>query len=215
MLRVLSFLLLCCNAVVCNAESIVAQDTLESVLTRMQPKQAVKIHYQETRFLALLAEPWQGSGYLYAAAPKMMVKEQWYPQRELMGANADRLLYFDPFANVRHQMTLDPEDSISVHIEAFKAMLTGDLLLMQTFFEIEFKAPDQEVKNWQLVLKAKNNADETSPKISISGPAGEAAKHMTIFLADGDRTEYTFQKQAEGALPHAKITQLLLELQEN
>jgi hypothetical protein len=214
MQRLVSLLLFFWITFVSHAEPSITQDTIESVLARMRPQLAVKIHYQETRFLALLSEPWQGSGYFYAALPDRMVKEQWYPQRELMGAKAELLLYFDPFADVRHQMEFSTDNPVSAQISAFKAMLTGDLKLMQAYFDIEFILPAQPADGWQLILKAKRLSKDTSPKIAISGRVGEGANQLTIYQADGDRTEYTFQKQAEGALPQTKITQLLHELQE-
>ena len=210
-----AIVLCCCLIPVVSAQSPVIQDTLTSVLARMRPQQAVKIYYQEKRFIALLTEPWQGSGYIYAALPHSMVKEQWYPQRELMGAHAEMLLYFDPFAKVRHQMTLTMNDPMGLYITAFKAMLTGDQALLQKFFEIEFKAADAQNKNWSLLLKAKKTAHQSLTQVSISGPAGKEASSMSFYMQDGDRTEFSFQKQTEGSQPQLKIKQLLLELQEN
>ena len=69
-----------------------AQDTIESVMQRMKPETAVQIPYQETRTMGLFDEDWQGSGYLYAAIPGIMLKQQLKPDRELMAAEASQLI---------------------------------------------------------------------------------------------------------------------------
>jgi hypothetical protein len=42
----------------------------------MKPETAVQIAYQETRSMDLFDNEWQGSGYLYAAVPNTMLKQQ-------------------------------------------------------------------------------------------------------------------------------------------
>lgn len=206
------FVLLCCFSVPLQAE-MQSQETLQSVLSRMRSQQAVKVHYQEQRYMAYLNEPWQGSGYLYAAAPFSMVKEQWYPQRELMGAHADNLLYFDPFSAVKHRMAFSGDEPVGRQIAAFKAMLTGDLNLLQQYFDIEFSIQGQAQRHWSIVLRNKQTQEPILDKVLIKGPLGSMATAMEFFMLDGDRTVYTLQQQEQGPNIEKKLQRLLQELQ--
>jgi hypothetical protein len=186
-----------------------AQDTLESVMLRMKPQSLIKIHYQETRYLELLDQPWKGSGYFYAM-PDGMVKEQWYPQREIMAAKGNKMYYFDPFADVRYQGEMDGGSGIQAI--AFKGLMNGDLSLLQQFFQTEFISTDSD---WEITLNTTNeDLAEQISKIVISGISSKPANKIEVLLADGDRHVFQLKKQAEGEPLQNKVTQLFKELQD-
>lgn len=186
-----------------------AQETLESVMLRMKPQTLIKIHYQETRYLELLDQPWKGSGYFYAM-PEGMVKEQWYPQREIMAAKGSKMYYFDPFADVRYQGEMNSGSGIQAN--AFKGLMNGDLSLLQQFFQTEFLSTDSD---WKITLNTTNQAlAEQISKIVISGISSKSASKIEVLLADGDRHVFQLKKQAEGKSLQNKVTQLFKELQD-
>ena len=98
--------------VISFAKPVLSDDTLATVIQRMQPESAIKIAYQETRYLELMEQPWKASGYLYALAPDVLIKEQQQPVREIMGANDDKMFYYDPVNDVRHHGLMTPDDPI-------------------------------------------------------------------------------------------------------
>jgi|GEM_PF-997071 len=188
-------------------------DTLVSVMARMHSTQPVKIHYRETRRLELLAKPWQGSGFFYARPPAVMIKEQWYPQREIMALNGSQMLYYDPFNDVRHAAQLDTESALSVHVLAFQALLNGDLSRLKDSYRIAFQ---NQTGHWLITLLPRQDAELTGiNKISIKGPSGQPADRMEIDLLDGDRTVYELQAAEKTRLLDQKIDHLLAELQGN
>jgi len=199
-------LALCC--LVLQVSTGQAQETLESVMSRMKPQTVVKIHYKETRHLELLDQPWNGSGYFYAM-PDGMVKEQWYPQREIMAAKGSKMYYFDPFADIRYQGEMDSESGFQAI--AMKGLMNGDLALLQKFFQVEFKS---HANNWVLMLTThhKQLAEQLS-KIIISGITSKPARKIEVLLTDGDRHVFQLKKQAEGKPLQSKVTQLFKELQ--
>lgn len=185
-----------------------AQETLESVMLRMKPQTLMKIHYHETRYLELLDQPWKGSGYIYAM-PDGMVKEQWYPQREIMAAKDNKMYYFDPFANVRYQDEMGNDSGIQAI--ALKGLMNGDLSLLKQFFQTEFKSTDSD---WEITLNTTSEAlIEQVSKIVISGLSTKPANKIEILLADGDRHIFNLKRQAEGPPLRSKVKQLFKELQ--
>ncbi len=185
-----------------------AGETLESVMLRMKPQTLMKIHYKETRYLELLDQPWSGSGYFYAM-PDGMVKEQWYPQREIMAAKGSKMYYFDPFADVRYQGEMDGGSGIQAI--AFKGLISGDLSLLQQYFKSDFKSTDND---WEIILNTSNkDLAEQISKIVISGFSAKPASKIEVLLADGDRHVFQLKKQTEGESLQNKVTQLFKELQ--
>ncbi len=185
-----------------------AQETLESAMLRMKPQTLMKIHYQETRYLELLDQPWTGSGYFYAM-PDGMVKEQWYPQRGIMAAKGSMMYYFDPFADARYQGEM--EGGSGIQAIAFKGLMNGDLSLLQQYFQTDFESTDSD---WKITLNTTNkDLAEQISKIVISGFSTKLANKIEILLADGDRHVFQLKKQEEGKSLQNKVTQLFKELQ--
>lgn len=189
-----------------------AEDTFSTVMARMKPQQAVSIHYEELRYLELLDKPWRGSGYLYALPPDRMIKEQWQPQREVMGADGKQLYYYDPSGKVRHRTELRQDDPVAAHVEAFRALLNGNRELIDNLYRVEFYSSPE---SWQLTLTSKNpDAATRLGKIVISGLPEKPADKVAIFQADGDRSELgLLPETAGGAALQEKVEGLFKELQ--
>ena len=159
----------------------------------------------------LLAEPWRGSGYFYAMPPDLMLKEQFHPGREIMGASGNKMYYYDPSGNVRHQGVMEKDDPVSLNISAFKGLVNGDKELLTTLYRIEFcSSPEQ----WVLTLKAKDpSIDESLEKIEITGLPEQAANKIEVFKVDGDHTVFSLKQDGQGEAIEATVKQINGELQ--
>lgn len=80
----------------CLSEPLIAAEThsLEDIMQAMRAVRLMRIRYFETRYLTFFDQPWKGTGFLYALAPDFLIKEQLFPERELMGADQRYLYYF-------------------------------------------------------------------------------------------------------------------------
>ena len=185
-----------------------AEDTLAAVMQRMQPQTAVRSTYEETRYLELMQEPWQTSGFMYAMAPDVLVKDQQTPAREIMGARGDEMLYYDPVNDVRHRGLMASDDPLSLNVAAFKAMVTGDLQLLEKMYRIVFAANPEQ---WTLTL-TNHEDNDIMIKVIITGPAGQQANKITVFQPDGDRSEFILVESMQGKQLEATIRQLQQEL---
>ncbi len=188
-----------------------AEDSLSSVLARMNPKKAVRIRYQETRHMEMLAEPWQGSGYLYALSPSLMIKEQWRPKRELMGIKNSEMYYADLATGQTRRGKLGSSQALSLNVAAFKALMTGDKTFLTQQYRVEFCSKPEL---WQLSLlpKQSTNGSDIS-KITMEGLPDRAAQKISIVQGDGDRTHITLKPAGQGSEINQTIQQIFTELE--
>ncbi|NOT84276.1 MAG: outer membrane lipoprotein carrier protein LolA [Methylococcaceae bacterium] len=205
-MRILISLLL--TLLSCNAS---AKDSLDSVMARMKPTQAISITYQETRTLGLLSDTWKGSGSFYAVLPDIMLKEQLTPEKEIMGIKGAQLYYYHPGNDQKHQSELEDEDAVSFQVAAFKGLMNGDLAFLKTRYALEFTTT---ASGWSLTLTPKQTNDsETATKMIMRGLPEQVANKLELLLADGDRTEYRLTPALQGAAVKTKVQQLLTVLE--
>ena len=187
-----------------------AQDTLEAVMQRMKPETAVQIAYQETRYMDLFDKDWQGSGYLYAATPNTLLKQQIKPELELMAAQGSQLIYHKPATHTYHQMQLDESNPMTASLVAFKAMLTGNLVVLRQLYKLKFSTSES---SWKLEMIAKEHESDAAPlKIIMQGISEQAANNMQVILPDGDRSSYVLSQPQQGLAIQQYMQELLQSL---
>lgn len=185
-----------------------ADDSLSALMQRMRSEQAVRIAYQETRTLALMEQPWRGSGYMYSLPPDTMLKEQLQPERLLMAIVGNDMYYYDPGNDVRHQAELDEDNPMSLNIAVFKALMMADRKLLERMYAVSFSVQPEQ---WVLRLTAKQEPD-SGFGIEISGLPEQQPKRIVVEQADGDSSLFDLRKDAEGGEVAAEAERLLREL---
>lgn len=186
-----------------------ADGSISAFMQRMKSKEAVKIAYQEKRILELLDRPWQGSGYMYSMPPYIMLKEQLLPERLLMGISGNRIFYFDPGHNLRHQGELGEGDPVTLNIAVFKALMNADEKLLNSIYYVKFASGGAGA--WEMTLSDRNDQSSVF-NIVISGLPGQQADRVAIKQADGDRIEYQLKKEASGHEISATVSRLYRDL---
>lgn len=181
-----------------------AEDTLKAVLNRMKTDTATSLAYTEKRTMKMLATEWQGTGFLYAAPPYTVLKEQRRPEVEMMALEGKQAFYFHPNNNQRYQADLD--DNLP-QARIFNELLHGDLTALEKLYHLDFK---HNSKNWLITLTAKNTAaDSKAVKISVQGLPEKSADLITVTQADGDRSEFSLAPVAKGEPVQENINWLL------
>lgn len=185
-----------------------AEDTLKAVLNRMKADTATSLAYTEKRTLKMLTSEWQGSGFLYAAPPHTLLKEQRRPELEMMAIEGKQAFYFHPDNNQRYQADLD-DDLPQARI--FNELLHGDLTALEKLYQLDFK---QSPKNWRITLVAKKTAaDSKAAKIIVQGLPEKPANLITVIQADGDHSEFNLTPVAKGDIVQETIKALLKQIQ--
>jgi hypothetical protein len=185
-----------------------ADDSLSALMQRMKSDTAVSIAYQETRKLELMDQPWRGSGYMYSLPPDIMIKEQLKPERVLMGIQGDKLFYFEPLNNVRHQGGIEEDNPLILNIAVFKALMNADKAFLQKIYRVDFSTKPQ---GWLMTLKPKQDT-ESGFIISISGLPQQWADTIKVRQADGDVSEFSLRKEAAGDEIKSTVNRLYREL---
>ncbi|POZ50057.1 LolA family protein [Methylovulum psychrotolerans] len=185
-----------------------AEDSLLKLMQKLKSEPMSRVAYQETRNLKLMAEPWHGSGYLYALPPELMIREQLQPERVLMGAKGNQAYYFDPGKSERHQADLNDGNELNAPLTVFKALVTADEALLRSVYHIVFTSHPQD---WLMELSPKQKAG-TVAKIFVSGRPGGQIDKITILQEEGDSSEFTLQPTPGGGQNNAAITGLFQEL---
>ncbi len=187
-----------------------AQESIESVMARMKPDIAVKIAYQETRYMGLFDDEWHGSGYLYAEIPDVMLKQQLQPEVEMMAAQGSQLTYSKPATQTFHQLQIDESNPMMASLAAFKGMMTGNLVYLRQLYDLKFASSEL---SWTLEMLAKDHEPEEEPiKIIMQGLSEQAANKMSVILPDGDRSSYELSQPQQGLLIKTKLVVLLQSL---
>ncbi|MDF1584156.1 MAG: hypothetical protein RQ733_12795 [Methyloprofundus sp.] len=190
-----------------------AQESIESVMARMKPAIAVQIAYQETRYMGLLDDDWQGSGYLYAQIPDVMLKQQLKPEVEIMAAEGSQLTYSKPATQTFHQLQIDESNPMMASLSAFKGMMTGNLVYLRQLYHLKFTT---SALSWKLEMTAKEHEPNEAPmKIIMQGLNAQAANKMAVILPDGDRSSYELSQPQQGLAIKDKLTGLLRALKGN
>lgn len=184
-----------------------AEDSLLKLMQKLKSEPMSKVAYQETRHLKLMAQAWQGNGYLYALPPELMVREQLNPERVLMGVKGKQAFYFDPGKNARHQLELTDDKGLNAPLTVFKALVTADEALLRSVYDIVFTSHSQD---WLMELTPKQKTGDVS-RILVTGRTGQKIDKITMLQKDGDSSEFSLQKQPADAQNDAQITALYQE----
>lgn len=163
--------------------------------------------------MGLFDKEWQGSGYLYAAIPGTMLKQQLKPEIEMMAAEKNQLIYHKPSTHTYHQAQLDESNPMMASLVAFKAMLTGNLVALRQLYLLKFSATES---SWQLEMTAKEHEPDEQPfKIIMHGLSMHAADKMQVILPDGDRSLYVLSQPQHGQAIQQYMQELMQSLKKH
>lgn len=199
-----SLLFFCCFL----SSLAIAEDSLNSVMSRMKSGSATAITYQETRELGLLVDEWKGSGVFYATAPGTLIKQQIQPESEIMGVIGNQLYYYKPDDETRYQTEMDDSDAMTLPVIAFKGLMNGDLKFLRQFYEVDYTATKEQ---WTLKLTAKyfdQEEGEEATLVIMQGVSGKPAHKLDIHTADGDFNAFVLSPAEQSEQINIEITRL-------
>ena len=183
-----------------------AQDTLGSVLERLRVQETRHFSYRETRYLQLLAEPWQATGDMYIS-PQQMVIAQQSPTLVFTVISADRMQHINAEQDIDRSLKLERPFAVP-GMEPFLQLLygtTGDTEQGQDY-EISLNTAGQR---WLLQLTPLHDAADEIISMQLSGNTGHGPDQLVLEHADGDRTEWQLSLLSQGKVAGHELQQLL------
>ncbi len=176
--------------------------------SRLKLSEPVQMRYRETRRLALLSQPWQGTGYLLADPAGTLVKLQLSPRRVIMIATPDRLLYYDASTGERHRVSLPAPLPQAEGIVLLQHLLRGDLEPVRRDYRIGFQ---EGGRGWKLKLVPKTPDSAAFKEVSLSGDLEGRRQVLEMTERDGDTTITEMTLDDRGAGLAYTIARLLRE----
>ncbi len=176
--------------------------------SRLKLSEPVQMRYRETRILTLLAQPWQGRGYLLADVDGTLVKLQLSPQRVIMIATPDQLLYYDSSSGERHRVPLPAPVPQAEGIVLLQQLLRGDLEPVRRDYRIEYFETGQ---GWELKLVPKASISAAFKEVTLTGDLEGHRQVLEMTEQDGDRTITEMTLDDRGAKLAYTIARLLRE----
>jgi hypothetical protein len=207
-MRLASLLLLVSVAALLPVQAA-AQDTLGSVLERLRVQQTRHFSYRETRYLQLLAEPWQATGDMYIS-PQQMVIAQKSPKTVFTIIAADRMLHIDAEQDINHSLDLEQPFAVP-GMEPFMHLLYGTTGYAEQ--EQDYVTSfDTAGQRWFLQLAPQQGATAGIIHMQLSGNSGNGPDKLVLEHADGDRTEWQLSLLSQDAAARRELQQTLDQL---
>jgi len=185
-------------------------DTLERVLERIHITATRHFSYRETRYLQLLATPWQATGDLYTSLQQMVIAQQ-APTRVLTIIVADSMRYIEPEQGIDRNLKLNQPFAVP-GMEPFMLLLygaNGQVELQQDYL-IRFTNTGQR---WTLQLTPRSRSPQAIVRLLLSGDRGQGPDRLALEHDDGDRTEWQLSLLSQGATASRELRQLIENIQ--
>ncbi len=172
-----------------------AEDTFDIVLERLQFKESQHFHYQETRHLALLTQPWVATGELFITPEGMIIAQQ-SPTSILTKITENKLKYFDDERDVRRSIHLKRPFDVP-GMAPFLQMLFRDKQQSspEEHYNISFSL---EQERWLLVLSPRLADRNKIKAMTLSGSQGKGPDFLNLEYTDGDQTEWKLSLLTHG-----------------
>lgn len=152
---------------------------------RLQIVEPLQFRYEETRILALMAQPWHGSGFMLADPDGTLVKLQLAPERIIMIAAPGELLYHDPGSGERRRLPLPAAVPQVEGIVLLKHLLRGEFEPIRRQYHLDYR---ESKEGWQLDLTPKDPESAQFRAIALHADPEDRRRVLEIVEHDGDRS---------------------------
>ncbi|WP_157976648.1 outer membrane lipoprotein carrier protein LolA [Parahaliea mediterranea] len=176
-------LALCCHKVAsADAGAAAAQaspapsaDQIAQLARQLTPRQAIRGHFEQTRQLPFLQQPFRSSGQFSLAASGRLVWQVEEPAPSRMEVDASGVQL--------DGNSVDDHGIGQLLSRLMLSFLSGDLSGLQRHFEVTGLQPGPP---WQLELRARGRLQQAIAGLSLDG--GEYLQSIRIHEADGSST---------------------------
>jgi hypothetical protein len=156
---------------------------LKALMQRMAQRKAGEARFSEERTVKGIDGPLLSSGTLSFTAPDRFARHTLHPTKESMEVQGRTLLL--KRGSRTRQMEMDMVPEVGALLDAMRATLTGDAVLLQKHFGAELSGNDAK---WVLRLKPRDERlARQVQQIELVGQAADL-RSIELQLAGGDRS---------------------------
>jgi outer membrane lipoprotein-sorting protein len=164
---------------------------LTALLAQVSHRQA---HFVETYHSGLFKKPIQTSGELTFTAPSKLEKIVSKPFEERYLVDGDTLVVENPAKGMKKELSLEDYPPLRAFVEAFRAVLAGDLEMLQRFYEVRL---DGAQNGWVLTLNPRDPAMRKRVAVIKLAGANGVIRSFEIREPNGDRSEMVMTTRAQ------------------
>lgn len=156
---------------------------LKTLMQRMAQRKSGESRFTEERTVSGIDGPLQASGTLSFVAPDRFARHTLHPTKETMEVQG-RTLLLKRGPRTR-QMDMDAVPELAALLDAMRATLTGDAVLLQRYFRTELSGSDAK---WVLrLLPLDERLARQVRQIELVGQAADL-RSIELQLTGGDRS---------------------------
>lgn len=160
-----------------------APETFDLLMARFAASKGVRARFQETRTLALLAEPIETRGTLYFSPPDRLARVTTYPGHSRVVVRGTRVGFTDETGH--REVDLADSELARALVGNLAVLLRGDLVEVRKRYHVDYHAADAR---WVLVLQPRNRAlKAVIERMRVQGTDGDLTSIETLDT-NGDAT---------------------------
>ena len=174
-----------------QSEASISEWTVEQVVASLKEGRESAVAFEEATYSSLLTKPLVARGVLRFTPPSRLEKDVLEPAHERYVVEGDLVTFESERKRVTRTISLNDYPGLRGFVEAFRAGVTGDAVLLKQLYET---ALDGHRRQWVLQLRPRDPAGKTMlDSIQFTGSEGRILS-ITIRLPDGDRSVMTLSR---------------------
>ena len=167
--------------------------TMETLMGLMKEHREASVPFEEATYSSLLSEPVTSRGILKFVPPATLEKIITAPSPERYVVEGDRVSFESERNGVKRTLSLEDYPALRSFVEAFQAVLTGDLMRLRNIYEVMI---DGTRRHWTLLLRPRESSGKSVVDyILLTGSEGRVGT-IAIRSPDGDRSVMTLRPGA-------------------
>jgi len=152
-------------------------ETLKLVLNNLSKIKHIEASFKDIKIISLLDKKFILTGHLEYIAPDVLIRRTLKPQKEIFKVKGGNL-YLKDSTGKELELLVSSYPLIEMFIEAYRGILSGNLIKLQNYYNIDFKGNSEQ---WVISLvPVDDDGLEYIEEIIVNGYKDDVVKFTTI-----------------------------------
>ena len=163
--------------------SEVGSTNLVELMRLFSTSGVVRAHFEETRWISLLAQPIETRGVVYFAPPDRLMRDTEHPGRSRVVVDGTRVAFEDETGH--RVMDLGSSGVAQALTGSLMVLLRGDIAELHERYRVSFRSPEN---GWRLDLEPRSRKVRALIAVTTFRGRGASLLSMETVETNGDRT---------------------------
>ena len=165
-------------------------ETLKLVLNNLSKIKHIEANFKEIKDISLFDKKIIVMGNLEYIAPDILIRRTLKPKSEIFKVEGDNL-YLKKSTGKELDLLVSSYPLIELFVEAYRGILSGDLIKLQNFYNVDFKGNTEQ---WTISLvPIDDDGLEYIEEITVTGEKDDVVRFITI-ESSGDKSTLNITK---------------------